>query len=96
MYGQNSTNLGLIDGSNSNDLVLEAVYDEKPLSLQAIPTLLAQSDRRPCRHEGRIRRTAVWASHCVAAGSRTQDLFHLESIGPDSSSPAGVFSIETC
>jgi hypothetical protein len=28
----------------------------------------------------------------VTAGSRTQDPFHLESIGPDSSSPAKIHS----
>jgi hypothetical protein len=29
MYGRNSADLGLIDGSNSNGLVLEAVYEEE-------------------------------------------------------------------
>ena len=29
MFGQNSADLGLIDGSNSNGLVLEAVYEEE-------------------------------------------------------------------
>ena len=29
MFGQNSADLGLSDGSNSNGLVLEAVYEEE-------------------------------------------------------------------